>query len=203
MAEYPWADSVPPSYVYLLGPALQMLPSAPATILDLGCGQGKVSKLLQDSGYRVTGCDTSQSGLSIARRNSNVTFHEISAFDPHFVETVGSNFDAVLCLEVIEHVTEPLRLLRQIRRTLKPGGTLVLSTPYHGYLKNLAISLMNGWDAHFSVHSDHGHIKFFSQRTLTKLMIEAGFHLSQYRGVGRYPALWMSMILQATSPSPE
>jgi 2-polyprenyl-6-hydroxyphenyl methylase/3-demethylubiquinone-9 3-methyltransferase len=72
-----------------------------------------------------------------------------------------------------------------------------MSTPYHGYLKNLAISLVNGWDRHFEVHRDGGHIKFFSKRTLGRMAEEVGFGRQKFYGVGRLPWLWKSMILVA------
>ena len=64
----------------------------------------------------------------------------------------------------------------------------------HGYFKNLAIAIAGKWDAHHSPLWDHGHIKFWSVRTLDKLLREAGFKLIEFRRVGRFPALAKSMI---------
>jgi 2-polyprenyl-6-hydroxyphenyl methylase/3-demethylubiquinone-9 3-methyltransferase len=80
---------------------------------------------------------------------------------------------------------------------LKPGGYLIVGTPYHGYLKNLAISVLNKWDAHHGVHWDGGHIKFFSERTLGELVLQHDFQQVTFHFYGRLPWLWKHMICTA------
>ena len=77
------------------------------------------------------------------------------------------------------------------------GGEMIISTPYHGYLKNLLISLLNGWDKHFTVLLDGGHIKFWSKKTLSQLLNEFGFSIIDFKGAGRFPYLWKSMFIKA------
>ena len=84
---------------------------------------------------------------------------------------------------------------------MKPGGSLIISTPYHGYIKNLAISVIGQWDRHFTVEWDGGHIKFFSQKTISKMASEAGFVGFDIQGVGRIPMLWKSMVVIARKPN--
>ncbi len=99
--------------------------------------------------------------------------------------------------EVIEHLHAPRRLPAFAHSILRDGGHLVLTTPYHGHLKNLAISATNGWDRHADPLWDGGHIKLFSRRTITHLLEEAGFHIIRFGGVGRVPYLWKSMLVVA------
>jgi 2-polyprenyl-6-hydroxyphenyl methylase/3-demethylubiquinone-9 3-methyltransferase len=73
----------------------------------------------------------------------------------------------------------------------------VLSTPYHGYLKNLALAVSGKMDAHFTALWDHGHIKFWSRATLATLLREAGFSRVEFLRVGRIPPLAKSMIAVA------
>ena len=75
-----------------------------------------------------------------------------------------------------------------------PGGVAIISTPYHGYLKNLALAVSGRLDRHFTALWDHGHIKFWSIETLSKLLREAGFNRLEFRRVGRIPPLAKSMI---------
>lgn len=75
-----------------------------------------------------------------------------------------------------------------------------MSTPYHGYLKNLALALTGKMDRHFTALWDHGHIKFWSIPTLTTLMVDAGSETIRFRRVGRIPALAKSMIAIAQKP---
>ena len=67
-----------------------------------------------------------------------------------------------------------------------------------GYLKNLALAISGKSDDHFTALWDYGHIKFWSKRTLTQLLQEAGFQVTQFRGAGRLPYFWKSMVLVAT-----
>lgn len=83
---------------------------------------------------------------------------------------------------------------------LKPRGRFVCSTPYHGYLKNLAIALAGRWDKHADPLWDGGHIKLWSRRTLTRLLQEAGLTRIRFRGVGRAPGLWMTMVMSGEKP---
>ncbi|TAF47005.1 MAG: hypothetical protein EAZ64_01050 [Sphingobacteriales bacterium] len=75
------------------------------------------------------------------------------------------------------------------------GGELIISTPYHGYFKNLLIALTGNFDRHFTVLWDGGHIKFWSINTLTKLLEEKQFTVTKFVGCGRFPLLWKSMII--------
>ena len=73
----------------------------------------------------------------------------------------------------------------------------MISTPYHGYLKNLALSILDKWDKHHTVLWHGGHIKFWSRKTLTLLLQENGFNVIAFHGIGRLPYLLKSMILVA------
>jgi 2-polyprenyl-6-hydroxyphenyl methylase/3-demethylubiquinone-9 3-methyltransferase len=74
------------------------------------------------------------------------------------------------------------------------GGVAVVSTPYHGYWKNLVLALAGQTDKHYTALWDHGHIKFWSMDTLGQLLREAGFKSIEFRRVGRIPTLAKSMI---------
>lgn len=76
----------------------------------------------------------------------------------------------------------------------------IISTPYHGYWKNLALALSGKMDAHFTALWDHGHIKFWSIDTLRRLLQEAGFAEIRFLRVGRIPPLAKSMIAVARKP---
>jgi 2-polyprenyl-6-hydroxyphenyl methylase/3-demethylubiquinone-9 3-methyltransferase len=110
-------------------------------------------------------------------------------------------FDAAVSLDVIEHLYLPRELAKKAMELLRPGGTLVLSTPYHGYLKNLALAVTGRLDKHFTALRDHGHIKFFSTSTLAALLAEAGFEEVAFSYRGRFPFLWKSMVVRATKPA--
>jgi len=166
------------------------------TVCDLGCGNGYLSGLLLEKGYSVVGVDASKSGIEIARDmyGSRARFH-CAQIDAGFPASLGlGRFDCAVSSDVVEHLYRPKDLISCARSLLVPGGWLVIGIPYHGYLKNLALSVLDCWDAHHTVDWDGGHIKFFSVRTLTKLVKDGGFSVERFRYFGRVPWLWMNMI---------
>ncbi len=166
-------------------------------VLDLGCGNGSISRILAEQGCRVWGCDVDRSRVEMAaRRVPSGQFKLLSVYaDP--AELGETGFDLVIACEVIEHLYFPRKLPEFARSVLAPQGHLLVTTPYHGYLKNLSVALSNRWDSHHGVLDDGGHIKFFSRPSLTRLLAESGFEVVSFRGAGRMPWLWKSMILLA------
>lgn len=151
--------------------------------------------------YQMTAFDASQEGIERAhdgqrvKGGPSVRFQVASLYSSDLGKVIGTGFDAAYALEVVEHLYYPRQLFEAARQCLKPRALFVVSTPYHGYLKNLALSLTNHWDAHWTVHWDGGHIKFFSKSTLCELAAEAGFEFERFEGVGRVQCLWKSMVL--------
>lgn len=164
------------------------------SICDLGCGNGHISGRLAALGYQVTGVDASASGIQIAQRTyPRVEFvHALIDRDLSLGE-----FDLVISSDVIEHLYRPSDLLEAAVTQLKPGGQILLGTPYHGYLKNLILAATGKMDAHYSALHDGGHIKFFSVDTLSKLMRAHGFDDLSFTFYGRAPWLWKNMICHA------
>lgn len=179
----------------LLGELRRLAGSSAMRILDLGCGNGYVAARIAALGHHVIGVDVSQDGIGYARAAyPGVRFEVASVYEDRLAGLIGAPVDCVIALEVTEHLFYPKKLFEMSYSVLRNGGSLIVSTPYHGYLKNLAISLVNGWDRHFEVERDGGHIKFFSPTTLCRMAQGAGFRRWRFRGVGRFPWLWKSMI---------
>jgi len=164
------------------------------SICDLGCGNGHISGRLAALGYHVTGVDASASGIQIAQRAyTGVEFvHALIDRDLKL-----GQFDLVISSDVIEHLYRPSDLLEAAASQLKPGGQILLGTPYHGYFKNLVLAATGKMDAHFSALHDGGHIKFFSVNTLSKLLRAHGFDNLSFTFYGRAPWLWKNMICHA------
>jgi len=174
------------------------------TVCDLGSGTGYLSSRLGALGYRVTGIDASDKLLAVANEHfasDRVTFHHgIVGEDSLAALTPPGGFDLVVSSDVVEHLFHPKSLVDAAFRIVRPGGHLVLGTPYHGYLKNLAIAALGKWDEHHGVHWDGGHIKFFSVRTLRDLVRSAGYTDERFVYYGRVPWLWKNMICVARKP---
>jgi len=170
-------------------------------VLDVGCGNGSVTLEFFRRGYKVVGIDLAEEGIRIARESCPEGRFEVLPADQEVLHNLGEeSFDLVYSAEVIEHLYDPRSFLAGCFAATKPGGHFLCTTPYHGYWKNLSPSLANGWDKHANPLFDGGHIKFFSRKTLTALLLETGFRDVEFNGSGRLPYLWKSMILRARRP---
>ncbi len=202
-AEFGWVSADPTgAHDYLLPGVLSCVQKIHGNrtirILDLGCGNGFIASRLSELGHDVTGIDAAPDGINIARAAyPGLNFQLHSVYENQWPGFSDEQFDCVVSLEVVEHLLYPKMLFQKSYRALRSGGHLILSTPHHGYLKNLALSLVNGWDRHFNVAWDGGHIKFFSRKTIQVMAADAGFEKIRIFGVGRLPGLWKSMIMLA------
>ncbi|OIP75276.1 MAG: SAM-dependent methyltransferase [Oscillatoriales cyanobacterium CG2_30_44_21] len=202
--EYLYDKALPGHHHNYLVPPLQKMLSGtsltkgvPLKILDIGCGNGSLSNFFASLGYEVIGIEDSKSGIALAKQNfPNCEFIHSSVYDLPY-QDLEDKFDIVLSTEVIEHLLYPRILIQAAKRCLKPDGKLILTTPYHGYLKNLALALTGNMDKHFTVLWDGGHIKFFSPKTLSALITEEGFTELEWGFAGRIPFLWKSMLVSA------
>lgn len=120
--------------------------SKEALLLDAGCGGGAMAAALFKEGYRnIYGFDLSESGINMARQtfpNIAERFAVHNSYESSLPEAFPhDNYDLIISTEVIEHMYSPDKYIKNIEGWLKPGGYLIITTPYHGYLKNLAIAL--------------------------------------------------------------
>lgn len=204
---YRWNSAAPEaSHGYLLPAVLSTLkelrsdrPGVPSKIFDLGCGNGSVANVLAQQGWDVTGVDPSAEGVAQANTQfPHLKLYEGSAYDD--LPRRYGQFPAVLSLEVVEHVYLPRYYAATLFGLVESAGIAIVSAPYHGYWKNLAMAVSGKMDAHFTALWDYGHIKFWSIRTLTELLREAGFVDIRFLRVGRIPAFAKSMIAIARKP---
>lgn len=167
-----------------------------ARIFDLGCGNGSIAFFLFRKGYQVSGVDPSKEGIWHAKSEFPFLNLELGHSGDNLLERFGT-FEFIYSLEVIEHVFDPFEFMKEINSILNKGGYVVLSTPFHGYLKNLVLSIFNKWDKHFTALWRGGHIKFWSPSTLTQLLNESGFAVMEVKRIGRVPIIAKSMMVIA------
>jgi 2-polyprenyl-6-hydroxyphenyl methylase/3-demethylubiquinone-9 3-methyltransferase len=167
--------------------------------LDYGCGSGAMTAWLAERGFSAVGVDISESGVEVARRafpqlefSVDVRAENLAALGP---------FELVTCVEVIAHCYYPEAELKKIFGVLQPGGVLVLSTPYHGYLKNLAMAASGRLQRHLDTLWQGAYVHFFTIGTITALLNAAGFvDISESRA-GRIAPLAKSIVLTCRRPA--
>lgn len=158
--------------------------------LDLGCGDGKFTGPLADAGAQPVGADVAEAALRRARAvHPGIRFVRTSTEGQLPFE--DGAFDVVWASEVIEHVADTARWLSEVRRVLRPGGRLLLTTPNH---PRLAI-LIGGLERYSDPLSDHLHL--YTQKSLRQLLDEFHFGPVALRAAGGPPL--MRRLLLANS----
>lgn len=148
-------------------------------LLEIGCGGGLEAALLAGQGWEVTTSDLHAEAVRFAKERG---IDRVLVFDADGPWPIGEgSFDAILMLDVLEHLDNDGRVLREMCVGLRPGGTAIVTVPAHAYL-------FSGWDEVF------GHKRRYSRRALTAIAADAGFEpvsVSYWNLVSVLPALVM------------
>jgi SAM-dependent methyltransferase len=138
----------------------------PARLLEIGTGAGFFLKAATRAGFDAHGLELSPEACDYARNTLGLRVIQASAeempFDPAY-------FDAAAMFEVIEHLRDPLRVVRAAHRALKPGGRFVVSTPNLGALSRHVLG--DEW----AVLSPGEHLYYFTETTLRAMLMKASF----------------------------
>jgi 2-polyprenyl-3-methyl-5-hydroxy-6-metoxy-1,4-benzoquinol methylase len=199
--EYTYEDpELNGSHDYLLPPIeAEINRLKPQKLFDLGCGNGSVANYFSKH-CSVVGADLSKSAIQNAKIAYPHLRLELRSVYDDLAKDFGT-FPVVISLEVVEHLYDPRAYAKTLFDLVAPGGTAIVSTPYHGYIKNLAMAVTGQMDHHFHALWDGGHIKFWSVKTLGILLREVGFTAVRFDRVGRVKPLAKSMIALAQKPA--
>ncbi len=132
--------------------------SAPARILDAGCGSGRNMVDLARYGT-VTGIELSETSVALARNRGAGEVVSGSVLEMPFAE---DSFDLAVSLDVIEHLEDDLGALRELRRTVAPGGALLVTVPAYQWL----------WSGHDEINHHH---RRYTRRSLQRVAEQAGW----------------------------
>jgi SAM-dependent methyltransferase len=170
-------------------------PDDPPRVLDVGCGEGWFARRLLDAGAAVTAVDVVEEPLRRARAacpQLDVPHLDVPRLDVRLVEPGAPlpfedcSFDAVWAGEIVEHILDTQAWLSELRRVLRSGGVLVLSTPNHSRLSLARVALSPRLFAErFDVLGEH--LRFYNRRALAGLLADFGFEGVRVRAVGGVP----------------
>ena len=164
-------------------------------VLDVGCQGGHQLALIADNYEEAY-------GLDVARYDEIWKTIPRAKFIVHDVDTSplpfpDEHFDCILCMNVLEHVFDVFGLVREVSRTLKPGGTCLLAVPNIAFFRHplnlirgrvprtganeLLFSEKQGWDGQ--------HLHYFTHREVAWLLNRVGIQVTSILRAGRYPKL--------------
>jgi SAM-dependent methyltransferase len=164
-----------------------------ASVFDIGCGVGALTQRLHDEGYVAVGADIDARGYM--------------AKAPHLLWDSGADklpvpersVDAVCAIEILEHVENPLAVLRNVRRILKPGGVLIVSTPNISHPRSRLKFLMTGSPSFFGpeYYEGCGHRTLLTDWILKAHIEASGFTIQKTAYAGDMP---MGPVSRALMP---
>jgi 2-polyprenyl-3-methyl-5-hydroxy-6-metoxy-1,4-benzoquinol methylase len=145
-------------------------------LLDVGCGTGNLIGVAGSRCGAVHGCDVSE--VAVREASGCGVVGVCADLNRGALPYRTGAFDWVTCLEVIEHVVDPLQLLRELHRVLRPAGRLLMTTPNIRYVRNVARLVWRGEFPHTTTDTfvwGGGHLHYFTRRDLGGLVVRAGF----------------------------
>ncbi len=164
-----------------------------ARILDLGAGEGALSSRLSDLGFNVIAVDKDKSSFKCKKSE----FYQIDFDKPdelnNFVNKYENYFDAVLGIEVIEHVQDQWQYVRQLMKMVKSGGIILITTPNTTSWLSRVIYFISGRFHQFSdADLSYGHINPISAWELDLILCQSGAGDVRITSAGTLPILYFS-----------
>ena len=191
LAQRWWDPDGPQKALHALNPArlgyvAERVQLRDAAVLDVGCGGGLLSEALAQAGAKVTAIDLAPNLLKVARLHGlesgiKVDYREMPV--ETLAEQAPASFDAITCMEMLEHVPEPASIIEACAKLLKPGGRLFLST-LNRTPAAFALAIVGAeYVARVLPKGTHQYRDFIKPSELAKWLREAGLELEDVSGL--------------------
>ena len=161
---------------------MALIPETARSVLDIGCGAGRLGEAIKARQQaEVVGIELDEGAAAAARSAHRPGFcRRCRALD---LPLPPGRFDAIVCGDILEHLREPDRLLRQAQGVAGARRPLVASIPnvrHHSVVRSL---LEGNWTYESAGLLDRTHLRFFTRREIEKLFFRAGFAIEEMRSV--------------------
>ena len=191
LAQRWWDPRGPQKALHALNPArlgyvAERVQLRDAAVLDVGCGGGLLSEALTQAGAKVTAIDLAPNLLKVARLHGlesgiKVDYREMPV--ETLAEQAPASFDAITCMEMLEHVPEPASIIEACAKLLKPGGRLFLST-LNRTPAAFALAIVGAeYVARVLPKGTHQYRDFIKPSELAKWLREAGLEIEDVSGL--------------------
>lgn len=152
------------------------------TVLDIGCGAGMLTNAFALQGHRVFGIDISETSLRTAKRHDTTKSVSYTLASAYSLPYPDQSFDVVSAMDVLEHVTEPKRLLQEASRVLKPNGLFFFHTFNRNVWSYLLIIKGVDWCVPNAPKNMHVYPLFIKPQELTQFCQDAHLNVAHMRG---------------------
>jgi len=177
--------------------AYQILSQKRGKLLDVGCGRGLNSIFFKNAGFEVEALDISPQAVQLTKSQGIKAF----LFDIE-QERIRGKYDAILCLEVLQFVVNPIKVLMNLRQALNPKGEIILSLPNEFHIKRRWDILWGKFDF---IGAKAPHLRLFNYAEIENLIEECGLKVMVQREISVIPPSrkrlnWLSDLLLQISP---
>jgi 2-polyprenyl-3-methyl-5-hydroxy-6-metoxy-1,4-benzoquinol methylase len=150
------------------------LPRPVGSVLDVGCGSGGVGAGLRRAGAsRLTGIEVVAEQAELARAHYD---HVVAAPVEEALAQLDGPFDTILCLDVLEHLVDPERVLRDLHGVAAPGARLQVSLPNARHVSLVKDLVFKGTFGYTEWgHRDRTHLRWFTRRDIVEAMERTGW----------------------------
>lgn len=147
-----------------------------ARVLDVGSGFGFFLEAAKKRGLRPEGIEVSRFARAISKKISRAKVHDLDLFQA----SLDKKFDCVTLFHVLEHISQPIAFLRQVKPLLKKSGKLIIEVP------NLSDALLSVSPPYRKFYWQRAHIAYYDPKSLIKILRRAGFKIRNRIFVQRY-----------------
>ncbi|MCX6356063.1 MAG: class I SAM-dependent methyltransferase [Candidatus Aureabacteria bacterium] len=170
--QYPYLEE---AYVGLIKQIPPHTGSSPGMVLDVACGLGTVAQAIQSKGYTVWGIERSEAAAREAFPKMSRMIHcDITQLEKVGHEIGGQTFDYIIFSHILEHLYDPLSILKHYLTFLKPGGRVIVAVPNVAVWTNRLSLLFGRFNYIDTGVMDRTHIRFFTFKTAKELVRAAG-----------------------------